>query len=52
MALRAGQTLAARLRSTTSNEKGTNVTWTLSVRDASGREVARQALDLEKGYLP
>ncbi len=52
MALRAGQTLAVRLRSTTSNEKGTNVTWTLAVRDASGREVARQALDLEKGYLP
>ncbi len=52
MALRAGQTLAVRLRSTTSNEKGTNVTWTLTVRDASGREVARQALDLEKGYLP
>jgi protein arginine N-methyltransferase 1 len=52
IALRAGQTLIARLRSTTSNEKGTNVAWTLSVRDASGRELARQALDLEKGYLP
>ena len=46
----AGQTLTARLRSTTSYERGTNVTWTLAVSDASGREVARQALDLEKGY--
>jgi SAM-dependent methyltransferase len=47
-----GQTLGARLRSTTSYDKGTNVTWTLTVSDAAGREVLRQALDLEKGYLP
>ena len=47
-----GQTLAARLRSTTSNDKGTKVTWTLTLNDGSGRELARQALDLEKGYLP
>jgi type I protein arginine methyltransferase len=52
IALEAGQTLAARLRSTTSYERGTNVTWTLSVRDASGRDLSRQALDLEKGFLP
>ena len=48
----AGHTLGVRLRSTTSFEKGTNVTWTLAVSDASGREVQRQAMDLEKGYLP
>lgn len=48
----AGQTLAAGLRSTTSYERGTNVTWTLTVADKGGREVLRQALDLEKGYLP
>jgi protein arginine N-methyltransferase 1 len=48
----AGQTLAARLRSTTSYERGTNLTWTLTVSDAAGREVERQALDLEKGFLP
>jgi type I protein arginine methyltransferase len=48
----AGQTLSAHLRSTTSYERGTNVTWTLAVRDTSGRQVARQALDLAKGYLP
>ena len=38
IALEFGQTLAARLRSTTSYERGTNVTWTLTVSDASGRE--------------
>jgi protein arginine N-methyltransferase 1 len=50
--LQAGQTLAASLRSTTSFEHGTNVTWTLVVTDRAGRELQRQALDLEKGYLP
>jgi protein arginine N-methyltransferase 1 len=52
IAVGAGQTLTARLRSTTSYERGTNVTWTLAVSDAAGREVLRQSLDLEKGYLP
>lgn len=47
-----GQTLTARLRSTTSYERGTNVSWTLAVRDGSGRDIMRQVLDLEKGYLP
>jgi hypothetical protein len=50
--MEAGQTLAASLRSTTSYERGTNVTWTLTVRDAQGRQVSRQALDLERGFLP
>ena len=50
--VKAGQTLGAHLRSTTSYERGTNVTWTLTIGDAAGREVLRQALDLEKGYLP
>jgi protein arginine N-methyltransferase 1 len=52
IALQPRQTLGVRLRSTTSYDKGTKVTWTLAVRDASGRELSRQALDLEKGYLP
>jgi protein arginine N-methyltransferase 1 len=52
IAAEAGQTLVARLRSTTSYERGTNVTWALTLRDASGRDVLRQALDLEKGFLP
>jgi SAM-dependent methyltransferase len=52
IAVELGQTLVARLRSTTTFEAGTNVTWTLLVRDRSGHEVARQVLNLEKGYLP
>jgi protein arginine N-methyltransferase 1 len=52
IAAKAGHTLTARLRSTTSYERGTNVAWTLTLRDASGRDVLRQALDLEKGFLP
>jgi SAM-dependent methyltransferase len=52
LTVEAGQTLRARLRSTTSYERGTNVSWTVTVEDGSGREVLRQALDLEKGFLP
>jgi protein arginine N-methyltransferase 1 len=51
IALEAGQTLAVRLKSTTSYERGTNVAWTLAVKDAAGRELARQSLDLEKGFV-
>lgn len=48
----AGQRLTARVRSTTSYERGTNVTWALTVRDATGAQLSRQSLDLEKGFLP
>lgn len=51
VALRAGDKLTARIKSTTSFEKGTNVSWALSVSDPKGKEIGRQALDLEKGYL-
>jgi protein arginine N-methyltransferase 1 len=52
IALLPGQLCLARLRSTTSFERGTNVTWTLMAYDAAGRQIAKQALDLEKGFLP
>jgi protein arginine N-methyltransferase 1 len=52
IAVGAGQTLKARLRPTTSYERGTNIAWTLVVADAAGRETGRQSLDLEKGFLP
>jgi SAM-dependent methyltransferase len=52
IALTPGQTCVARLRSTTSFERGTNVTWTLLVRDRAGRQIIKQALDLEKGFVP
>ncbi len=50
--VRKGETLAARLRSTTSYGQGTNVTWTLAVTDSKGRERIKQAMDLSKGFLP
>jgi hypothetical protein len=52
IAMGAGHTLSVRLRSTTSYERGTNVTWGFGVSDTSGREISRQALDLEKGFVP
>jgi protein arginine N-methyltransferase 1 len=52
MALAPGQVCTARLRSTTSYEAGTNVTWTLVARDAAGRQILKQSLDLNKGFLP
>jgi protein arginine N-methyltransferase 1 len=52
IAVEAGQKLGIRLRSTTSYERGTNVTWSFHVSDASGRRIGRQSLDLERGFLP
>ena len=48
----AGQMLTARVRSTTSYERGTNVAWTITVKDTAGRQLSHQSLDLEKGFLP
>ena len=48
----AGDTLHVRLKSTTSYEDGTNVGWTLRLTDAKGREKAKQAMDLNKGFIP
>lgn len=52
LAVDAGQTLTARIRSTTSYARGTNVAWTLTIADAAGRQLGHQSLDLEKGFLP
>jgi protein arginine N-methyltransferase 1 len=50
--LAAGHTLHVRVRSTSAYAQGTNVAWTLSVKDAAGRQRGHQSLDLEKGFLP
>jgi SAM-dependent methyltransferase len=52
IAVPAGGSLTARLRSKTSYAEGTNVMWTLAAFDAKGRELARQSLDLNKGFVP
>jgi SAM-dependent methyltransferase len=51
LAVEAGQRLTARIRSTTSYARGTNVAWTFAVGDAAGRQLSHQSLDLEKGFL-
>ncbi len=52
LAVEAGHTLTARIRSTTSSARGTNVAWCLTVRDSAGRQLSHQSLDLEQGFLP
>jgi protein arginine N-methyltransferase 1 len=52
IAAKADETVAIELRSRTSFEAGTHVAWTATRRDGKGREVARQALNLDKGFLP
>jgi len=50
--VRRGDQLSIALRSTTSFERGTNVSWAFRLSDGAGRERVRQSLDLKKGYLP
>ena len=52
IAAKAGDTIEVNLRSRTSAEAGTHVAWVATHRDAKGREVDRQSLNLDKGFLP
>jgi len=52
IAAKSGETVSVALRSRTSQEGGTHVAWTAKHLDGKGSEVARQALNLDKGYLP
>lgn len=52
IAAKAGDTIVVNLRSRTSAEAGTHVAWVAAHRDAKGRELARQSLNLDKGFLP
>ncbi len=47
-----GETVGIALRSRTSHDYGTTLAWTVTQTDAKGRQLTRQTLDLEKGYLP
>ena len=47
-----GQRLAFALRSRTTLDAGTTLAWTATLSDQKGQVLSRQALDLEKGYLP
>jgi protein arginine N-methyltransferase 1 len=52
LAMKAGETVTVELRSRTSMDAGTHVAWTATRRDGKGREVSRQSLTLDKGFLP
>ncbi len=52
IALSAGESVGVALRSRSSEEAGTHLAWTATHTDATGKQRARQALDLDKGYLP
>lgn len=52
LALEAGESVLATLRSRSSEETGTHLAWTAVHFDRDGASKARQALDLDKGWIP
>jgi len=50
--VRGGDTIAISLRSRSSLRAGTDMSWTVTCADRTGRVQDRQAMDLSKGYLP
>jgi protein arginine N-methyltransferase 1 len=52
MVVAAGEAVALSLRSRSSEAAGTHLAWTATHSDARGQQVGRQALDLDKGFLP
>lgn len=52
IALKASEQLALSLRSRSSESAGTHLAWTATQSDVRGNQIARQALDLDKGFLP
>ena len=49
---KAGEAIVVNLRSRTSAEAGTHVAWVATHRDVRDRELDRQSLNLDKGFLP
>jgi protein arginine N-methyltransferase 1 len=52
LALEAGESVLLTLRSRSSEEAGTHLAWTAVRFDRDGKSIARQALDLDKGWIP
>jgi len=52
IAAKSGETITLSLRSKTSEDAGTHVAWTAGHLGAKDKQLARQALDLDKGFLP
>lgn len=47
-----GDAIAVLVRSRSSIKAGTHITWTAARLEPSGRQVDRQVMDLDQGYLP
>ncbi|NOT71131.1 MAG: methyltransferase [Hyphomicrobium sp.] len=52
VALKSGETVALSLRSRSSEAAGTHLAWTATHTDVRKKQISRQALDLDKGFLP
>lgn len=52
LTVKAGESMMAAIRSQSSEEGGTHLAWTAVHFDARGKSIGRQALDLDKGFLP
>lgn len=52
IAAKARETIEASFRSRSSEKAGTHLAWSAARLDANGRQLARQSMDLDKGYLP
>ena len=52
IAAKAHESIGLSLRSRSSEAAGTHLAWTATCLDAKGKQTGRQALDLDKGYLP
>ena len=52
IAAKSGERVGIALRSRTTPQSGTTLAWTATHIDGRGKQLSRQSLDLEKGYLP
>lgn len=52
LVMKAGEAVGLSLRSRSSEETGTHLAWTANRLDKAGKAVERQAMDLDKGFLP
>ena len=52
LAGRTGERITLLVRSRSSEAAGTHIAWTATLADAKGRERSRQAMDLDKGWIP
>ena len=52
VAVKAAESLTLSLRSASSEAAGTHLAWTAVHFDKNGKSTGRQALDLNKGFLP